>query len=149
VDGAISLQTRKELEPQPDGQMVAKREGHFAARKETLDKRRPPFSVQAANAWADRVAEFEFDLGELAMREAAREGDNFVSDHHVQRAAEFLITRSKDRVTQTLKDVGGVTMGTGAGALLACASTGIGGTWLAVSIVLTLVGTALFFRHGK
>ena len=45
--------------------------GLFASRKETLDKRRPPFSEQAANVWADRVAEFEFDLGELAMQHEA------------------------------------------------------------------------------
>jgi hypothetical protein len=140
--GGVVAPARPEIVP-------SEKKGLFASRKETLDKRRPPFSEQAADAWADRVAEFEFDLGELAMLEAAREGDNFVSDHHVQRAAGFLITRSKDRTAQTLKDIGGVTMGTGAGALLAFAASGIGGVYLAVSIVLTIVGTGMFFRHTK
>lgn len=123
--------------------------GLFATRRETLDKRRPPFSPQATDAWADRVAEYEFDLGELAMLEAAREGDNFVSDHHVERAAQFLITRPKDRIAQTAKDIGGVAMGTGAGAMIAFAATATFGTWFAVSLVTTIVGVALFFRNSK
>jgi hypothetical protein len=121
----------------------------FANKLETLDKKRPPFSEQAAEAWATRVAEFEFDLGELSMLQASQEGDNVVSDHHVQRSALFLVTTRKDKLAIAAKDLGGITMGMGGGALIAFASSGIVGAWLWIAIALTIVGTGMFFRFSR
>lgn len=125
------------------------REEHFAEKRKTLDNNRPPFSKEAAIEWNQRVAEYKFDLAELALLEASREGDNVVSDHHVERAAQFLVTRRSDRTAALLKDVGGITMGTGAGSLLAFASAGIYGSWLALAVLFTVVGTGIFFRYSR
>jgi hypothetical protein len=113
------------------------------------EKRCPPFSKEATHVLAERVAEHEHDLGALSMIAAARENDNVVSAHHVDRAAQFLVSRPRDRVAQAVRDIGGVAMGTGSGAMIAFGATETFGAWFGVSVVVTLVGTAMFFRHSK
>jgi hypothetical protein len=109
----------------------------------------PPFSTEATDVLGARLAEYEHDLGELSMIAASRENDNLVSAHHVDRAAQFLVSRPRDRVAQSVRDIGGVAMGTGSGAMIAFAATDTFGVWFAVSLVVTLVGTAMFFRHSR
>jgi histone H3/H4 len=81
-----------------------------------------PFSPQAFDALQERIARYIAELINESAREAKRQQLDTVSETHVERASEYLVSNSGRKVFRHVGTVGGVLLGASISNLLAMAT---------------------------
>jgi histone H3/H4 len=82
-----------------------------------------PFSTSAFTALQSHIATYIAELMSESMRDAKRHQLDTVSEMHVERAADFLITGSGRKLFRHIGTIGGVLLGAAVSNLLAMAAS--------------------------
>jgi len=81
-----------------------------------------PFSPNALRALKDRVTEYIADLINESAREAKRQQLDTISETHVERAGEYIVSKSGRRFFRHLGTLGGILLGASLSNLLTLAT---------------------------
>ena len=82
-----------------------------------------PFSPSAFRALEDQISRYIADLIGEAVREAKRRQLDTVSETHVERAADYLVSSSTRKIFRHVGTLGGVLLGAAVSNLLSMATT--------------------------